>query len=100
LAQTRISQTLEDEIKNLKIEMEAEIKDLREEMNELKEREIALRVEVQTLMNTLALQGQQSQQKTKHKEKEWLLEYESVDPVGSHKCDDEWKVVMVDDTSE
>ena len=74
--------------------MEAEIKDLREEMNELKEREIALRVEVQTLKNTLALQGQQSQQK------EWLLEYESVDPVGSHKYDDEWKVVMVDDTSE
>jgi hypothetical protein len=65
---------------------QVEMKKLREEMNELKERQISLTAE------------EQSEQKSKAEE--LLLEYESVDPVRTHICDDEWKVVSVDDTVE
>jgi chromosome segregation ATPase len=82
------------QVKNL----EEEVKNLREEANEFQEREIVLRSEIQTLKDTLAAQEQQLKQQT-IREEELLLEYESVDAVRAHKCDDEWKVVMADDTA-
>jgi DNA-binding protein H-NS len=83
---------LEDQIKNLKTELVVEIHNLRQQIHALKKGEIALREEVQTLKNTLAEQEQQLKQQT-IREEELLLEYESVDAVRAHKCDDEWKVV-------
>jgi chromosome segregation ATPase len=74
--------------------LDKEIESLRNEMNGLKEREVALRVEVQALKNSVAVQEQQLQQQTI--EEDFLPENQSVDSARAQKSDDEWKVVMVD----